>query len=122
VEVVERKENPMLNRVELKFRWDHPNSPTPSLAKMVEATAKAEPGSKKNLIFVKNVNTRFGMARTSGVALVYGSEDSASIEPRYVVDRHKAVTNPEKEAASKTPEPPAESLETEDPDKEGGGD
>jgi len=89
---------------------------------MVEATAKAEPGSKKNLIFVKNVNTRFGMARTSGVALVYGSEDSASIEPRYVVDRHKAVTNPEKEAASKTPEPPAESLETEDPDKEGGGD
>jgi len=54
----------MLDRVELQFRWDHPNSPTPSLTQIVEATTKAEPGSKKNLVFVKNVNTRFGMART----------------------------------------------------------
>ncbi|HJL54630.1 MAG: hypothetical protein QGF28_04410 [Candidatus Thalassarchaeaceae archaeon] len=122
MEVIERKENPMLDRVELQFRWDHPDSPTPSLTQMVEATAKAEPGSKKNLIFVKNVNTRFGMARTSGVALVYGSEESASIEPRYVVERHKAAANSEPEAAVKPPEPPAKPPEAEDQDEEGGGD
>jgi ribosomal protein S24E len=122
VEVIERNENPMLDRVELQFRWDHPNSPTPSLIQMVEATAKAEPGSKKDLIFVKNVNTRFGMARTSGVALVYGSAESASIEPRYVIERHKTVTNPETEAAEKTSEPPAEPPEAEDLDEKGGGD
>ena len=122
MEVLERKENPMLDRVELQFRWDHPNSPTPSLTQIVEATTKAEPGSKKNLIFVKNVNTRFGMARTSGIGLVYGSEESASIEPRYVIERHKAVANPEPETSAKPPESPAESPEAEVRDEEGGGD
>ncbi len=121
MEVLERRENPMLDRVELQFRWDHPNSPTPSLTQIVEATTKAEPGSKKNLVFVKNVNTRFGMARTSGIALVYGSEESASIEPSYVIERHKSVTNPEPKVAAESPEPPAEAPEeVSDSDEEGG--
>ena len=112
MEVLERRENPMLDRVELQFRWDHPNSPTPSLTQIVEATTKAEPGSKKNLVFVKNVNTRFGMSRTSGLILVYGSVESASIEPNYVVERHKSLneTKP-KEKKAEDPVPKGESDE-----------
>ena len=122
MEVIERRENTMLDRVELQFRWDHPNSPTPSLTQMVEAATKAEPGSNKNLVFVKNVNTRFGMARTSGIALVYGSEESASIEPGYVIERHKSVTNPEPKVVAEPPKPPAEAPEeAPDADGEGGG-
>jgi|TARA_B100000959_G_scaffold99682_1_gene105447 small subunit ribosomal protein S24e len=89
VEIVERRENPLLDRVEIEFRWDHPNEPTPSLPQMIEAAAKSEPGADKKLVYVKNVDTRFGMSRTSGLALIYNSTDSASIEPEYVVDRHK---------------------------------
>ena len=88
MEILERRENNLLNRVELTFQWDHPNDPTPSLTEMIEAAAKSEPGSNKDFVFVKNVDTRFGMPRTSGLVLVYGSEDSASIEPDFVRTRH----------------------------------
>ena len=55
MEILERRENNLLNRVELTFQWDHPNDPTPSLAEMIEAAAKSEPGSNKDFVFVKNV-------------------------------------------------------------------
>ena len=58
MEIIERKENPLLNRVELRFRWEHSTESTPTLAEMVAAAAKAEPGSKKELTFVKDVSTR----------------------------------------------------------------
>ena len=50
MQVIERKDNPLLNRVEIRFVWDHPNSPTPDLSQMVGyGYAKSEPGAKKNL-------------------------------------------------------------------------
>ena len=94
MEIVERNENPVLGRVEISFQWNHSGEPTPSLSQMVEAAAKAEPGADKKLVFVKNVNTRFGMSRTTGLALVYSSQESASIEPNYVVERHKSLNEP----------------------------
>ena len=113
MEIIERKENPLLDRVELAFSWEHPNEPTPSRTQMVNAAAKSEPGADKNLIFVKNVETRFGMSRTSGIALVYGSEESASIEPEYVTERHKKQNETSEEESSEGPEKEQE-QETED--------
>ena len=52
MEVIDRKENPLLGRVEIRFQWEHTNSPTPSLKEMVAAAAKAEPGAKENLVFL----------------------------------------------------------------------
>ena len=116
MEIVERKENPLLDRVELSFVWDHPGKPTPSLAEMIEASAKSEPGSDKKLVFVKNVNTRFGMSRTTGLALVYGAEDSASIEPNYVSERHKLEENTEDNESTESPQ---ETEEAETSEEEG---
>jgi ribosomal protein S24E len=115
MEIVERKENSVLGRVELTFQWNHAREATPSLSQMVDAAAKAEPGADKKLVFVKNVNTRFGMSRTSGLILVYGSAESASIEPNYVVERHKSLneTKPEKKKAA-APVPKGESDEAEE--------
>jgi len=115
MEIVERKENPVLDRVELTFQWNHSGEATPSLSQMVDAAAKAEPGADKKLVFVKNVNTRFGMSRTTGLALVYGSQDSASIEPNYVVERHKSLNEPaQKEEEVVAPQPTEDSDEVED--------
>ena len=91
MEIIERKENPVLDRVELTFQWNHSGEATPSLSQMVDAAAKAEPGADKKLVFVKNVNTRFGMSRTSGMALIYGAAEAASIEHDYVIERHMAL-------------------------------
>ena len=95
MEIIERKENPVLDRVELTFQWNHSGEATPSLSQMVDAAAKAEPGADKKLVFVKNVNTRFGMSRTSGMALIYGAAEAASIEPDYVIERHKSLNENE---------------------------
>ena len=45
------------------------------------------------MVVVKNVNTRFGMSRTTGTALIYGSAESKSIEPEYVIERHSSRAN-----------------------------
>jgi hypothetical protein len=53
---------------------------------------------------------------------VYGSEESASIEQSYVIERHKSVTNPEPKVVAEPPEPTAEAPEeAPEPDGEGGG-
>ena len=113
MEIIQRKENSVLDRVELTFQWNHSGEATPSLSQMVDAAAKAEPGSDKKLVFVKNVNTRFGMSRTSGLAMIYGSPDSASIEPDYVIERHKSLNENESKQKKKV-----EEKETEDPEPE----
>ena len=88
MEVIDRKENPLLDRVEIRFRWEHTNSRTPSRREMVAAAAKAEPGAKENLVFLKEVKTRFGRPQTTGLALVYGTAESAALEPDFIRRRH----------------------------------
>ena len=113
MEVIERKENPLLDRVEIRFRWEHTNSPTPSLKEMVAAAAKAEPGAKEDLVFVKEVNTRFGRPQTTGLVLVYGTAESAALEPDFVRDRHsgdKKATK-DKKAPKVKPASEPESVE-----------
>ena len=95
MQVIDRKDNPLLNRVEIRFVWNHPNSPTPDLSQMIAAADKAEPGAKEDLVFIKDVSTRFGMPRTTGLALIYSSEEASSIEPNFIVKRHKRVRGDE---------------------------
>ena len=117
MEIIERKENPVLDRGELNFQWNHSGEATPSLSQMVDAAAKAEPGADKKLVYVKNVNTRFGMSRTSGLALVYGTAESASIEPDYVIERHKSLN--ETQSKEKKVEEAEPEEESEEPEEEG---
>ena len=98
MQVIDRKDNPLLNRVEIRFVWNHPNSPTPDLSQMIAAAAKAEPGAKEDLVFIKDVSTRFGMPRTTGLALIYSSEEASSIEPNFIVKRHNRVRGEESSA------------------------
>ena len=120
MEIIERKENPVLDRVELTFQWNHSGEATPSLSQMVDAAAKAEPGADKKLVFVKNVNTRFGMSRTSGMALIYGAAEAASIEPDYVIERHKSLNeNESKQEKTKETEIDDSEPESQEAEEEG---
>ena len=120
MEIIERKENPVLDRVELTFQWNHSGEATPSLSLMVDAAAKAEPGADKKLVFVKNVNTRFGMSRTSGMALIYGAAEAASIEPDYVIERHKSLNeNESKQEKAKETEIDDSEPESQEAEEEG---
>ncbi|MBL11519.1 MAG: hypothetical protein CMB46_01740 [Euryarchaeota archaeon] len=117
MQVIERKDNPLLNRVEIRFVWDHPNTPTPKLEEMVSAATKIEPGANSDLVFVKDVSTRYGMPRTTGLALIYGSEEAASIEPNHIVMRHNRFRQ-----ADQDDSPVEEASDEEDSTQEEGGD
>ena len=117
MEVTERKENPLLGRVEIRFVWNHANSATPSLVDMRAAAAKAEPGAKEELVFVKEVSTRFGMPQTTGLALVYDSAESAELEPEYVKARNSSEQGGQKAVADPKPSE-EEATEEEAPGKE----
>jgi ribosomal protein S24E len=91
MQIINRTENPLLDRVELRFEWNHRNEPTPTLAEMVAAAAKAEPGANRDFVFMKEISTRYGRPLTTGIALIYGSAESASFEPKHIHNRHKGV-------------------------------
>ena len=118
MEIINRKENPALDRVELQFQWDHSNEATPSLSQMVEAAAKAEPGADRDMVVVKNVNTRFGMSRTTGTALIYCSAESKSIEPEYVIERHSSRVNSATKENAPSEEEDSQPEESEDQPEE----
>lgn len=87
MEIIDRKENPLLNRVEIEFRWNHEGAPTPSRTEMLNGIASIEPGANRDFIVIKNVNTRFGIGSTTGLGLVYGDEEAMKVEPGYMHDR-----------------------------------
>ena len=101
VNMKDRKENIILGRVELIFSINHEGKPTPSRAEMLDMVAKQEPGSKRELIILRDVVTRFGQSHTSAVAHVYSDKDVMdSTEAKYLLERHgsadKAAVNDSK--------------------------
>tara|TARA_B100001996_G_scaffold84774_1_gene62567 strand:+ start:1808 stop:2179 length:372 start_codon:yes stop_codon:yes gene_type:complete len=105
----QRIENPILQRVELHFTMEHPAAPTPSLKEMIDFITKMEPGSKKECTFILDVTSRFGRSMTTGVAHVYENDEAAATTvPNYVKDRHvrrgahaeAAVAEPQVEEAA----------------------
>jgi small subunit ribosomal protein S24e len=115
MEIIERKENPILNRVELSWQWRHVGSATPTRADIIDAVAKMEPGATKDRILVKSVSTRFGQPLTTGSAFVYSDRADLEKEPKYILARHdnsaadSVKEAPAKEAPAK--EAPAEAAE-----------
>ena len=103
MEIIDRKENPLLNRVEIEFRWNHEGAATPSRAEMLNAVASIEPGSNRDLIVIKNVNTRFGMGSTTGLGLVYADKESMKVEPTYMHERFAEMRAAEPEAPAEEP-------------------
>ena len=84
-----RIDNEILERVELHFTVDHPKEPTPSLRELIEMVNRMQPGSIKSQTYIMEVNSRFGRSSTTGVAHVYSSSEAAeNTVPTYVKDRH----------------------------------
>ena len=91
MEIVNRTENKLLQRVEIEFRWKHPKQSTPSRQAVIEMVRGLEPGSNPDLVIVKDCNTRFGMAMTTGRAYVYANAEAMTVEPAYIHKRHEAL-------------------------------
>ena len=104
MESKDRKENSLLNRIEIEFSWNHAGKATPSRSEMLDQVASLEPGSNKDLIVIKHVNTRFGVGITTGSAFIYADEESMKVEPEYVHNRFSGLRSSNASADESTAE------------------
>lgn len=114
VEIIEKTENPLFKRTEIKFKADHRGEPTP---KRLDARAQlaAQLGVAEELIVIEKLASTYGRQLASGIARVYSSrEQLEGLEPKFLLKRDmpkeaKAEAKPEeKPKAEKPPEKKAE--------------
>jgi ribosomal protein S24E len=120
LEVIERKDSPLLSRVEVSFRVTHPKESTPKRSDVREELA-IKMNVKKNCVVVDNMKAVFGKSETIGFAKIYASDKIAKdIERKHILIRNKLESGgPQKEKPKKEAEPQAESKsESEDADTE----
>ena len=104
MEIIDRKENPILNRVEISWQWRHTGAATPTRNEIIDAVLKMEPGATKDLVLVKSVSTRFGQPLTTGNAFVYGDRTDLEKEPKYILARHGSKEEAAPVAEKSSPE------------------
>ena len=116
LEVVAKKENPLLKRVEVRFKAIHKAEPTPTRDALRAFLAK-ELKATKDVVVIDHQASSFGRYETLGYAKIYKSKEEAeSIERRHILVRNRLAEAEvkEKEGAPK-PEKPALAPKAEKP-------
>ncbi len=91
IEVLEKKDNKLLDRTEVKFRIMHEKEKTPE-RDLVRSELADFLKLKKEIVIVDNIKSIFGVQESIGYAKIYKSVDSAKkIEPRYMLERNKVT-------------------------------
>lgn len=110
IEIVRRRENPLLKRVEVAFKAVHRREPTPPRDVLRTELARALKATK-DVVVLDRARSLFGRFETAGYAKVYKSKDvAAAIERRHVLVRNKllaAEAKPAGAAPAAKPEKPA---------------
>jgi small subunit ribosomal protein S24e len=123
IEITSRKNNPLLNRTEVRFIIRHQNEKTPTRAIIRDELAE-ELNAKKEAVIVDELVSHFGLQQTEGYAKVYTSMKKAEeLESKFLLTRNKIISKKEKKEeapAEEKPvvEPPAETQETAEEPKE----
>lgn len=91
IEIIDRKENNLVKRTELRIRVLHPGKATPKREEVRRKVA-AIIGVKEELVVLRKIISSFGKATSYGIIHVYNSkEDVFKWEPKYVLKRNKMV-------------------------------
>jgi small subunit ribosomal protein S24e len=107
LEIQDKKENPLLDRTEVKFTISHPNQPTPKRENVREQLSK-ELKVPKDRIIVDHMNSRFGLATSTGYAKIYAKKEVAmEVERKHHLLRNKLIKD-EKKAKPEEAEAPTE--------------
>src|SRR3989475_12397067 len=109
LEFLQRKENPLLKRVEVRFKATHKAEPTPTRDALRAFLAK-ELNATRDIVVIDYQASTFGRYETVGEAKVYKTKEEAlAVECKHILVRNKLIepeVKEKKEAAPK-PEKPA---------------
>ena len=109
VEIVEKSENPLFQRVEIKFKVDHAGKPTPKRLD-VRAQVAAQLGVSQELVVIDKLAGAYGKQEASGIARAYGSKERlVALEPKYLLVRGlPKEEKPKEESKVEKPKKPEE--------------
>ena len=123
VEIIEKTENQLFKRTEVKFKADHAGEPTPKRLD-VRAQLASQLGVAAELIVIEKLASTHGRQMASGIARAYSSrEQLEGLEPKFLIQRgmpKEAKPEPEKppekvekpkEEMKAKPEKPEEKVE-----------
>ena len=120
IQVLDRRENALLKRVEVTFKVVHKAEPTPTRDALRAELAKAL-NATKDTVIVDGAASTFGRYETRGYAKVYKTmEQALSVERKHILIRNKLVEAEAKpaEGAPKKPEKPPAPVKKEEPKAE----
>jgi small subunit ribosomal protein S24e len=92
IEIIEEKKNPLIDRMEIKFKLDHFGTGTPNRLEVKKKIAAMKNANEK-LIIIRKLQTHYGNAYDIGIANIYEN----SKELQYFEPFHIKVRNLEKE-------------------------
>lgn len=97
INIIEEKENPLLDRKEIKFECLYPGESTPRVLE-IKNKLVAILDADKDLLVVDRINQGFGESRASGYAKIYDSREKLiEIEPEHVIAKNTEKTEEEEE-------------------------
>jgi small subunit ribosomal protein S24e len=88
IQILEKFENPYLNRDEYMIQLNLENKPFPKRQEVIEALAKFLNENAEKII-IRKLISRYGGTKAYSIALVYKDLDSKKIELEHVILRHK---------------------------------
>ncbi len=110
IEVLSRRDNPLLKRTEVRFRVKHAKEPSPARDALRQELAKALKVTK-DIVIIDGTRSAFGRPVSEGFAKIYKSkEDALRTERSFILVRNKlkeAEVKEKKAAPSKPPPKPA---------------
>jgi len=118
VEIVEKSENPLFQRVEVKFKVSHAGEPTPKRLD-VRAQVAAQLDVAEELVVVEKLAGAHGRQEASGIARAYNSKERlTALEPKYLLARGlPKEAKPKEEPKVEKPKKPEETPKEEKAEK-----
>ncbi len=122
VEILDKKENQLLDRTEVTFKASHAKEGTPQREAVREKLASMLKATKERVI-VDSMDSAFGKMETLGYAKVYKNKESAmkyerehvlvrnKLKEKVKVEKKAAAPPPQKQAPAKAAEAPAKAPE-----------
>jgi small subunit ribosomal protein S24e len=106
LKIVEKEENPLLKRTEVRFEADHSGGPTPKRLDVRKQLA-GELGVPEDMVVIEKFATMHGRQVASGIARAYDSKERLEeLEPKYLLKRGKPKEEKEGEEKKPKEEPP----------------
>jgi len=104
LEVLARRENPLLKRTEVRFKAIHKAEPTPTRDALRAFLAK-ELNATKDIVVIDFQASTFGRSETHGYAKVYKTKEEAlAVERKHILIRNKLMEPEAKKEGAPKPE------------------